>query len=318
MAQFSIYTQPVVDEAKRRGIHVSPIAEMSSDYAVLEYRGHREYLCQGMSDRAGSVAFRILYHKAASLRLIGELGVPVAATLFTNEAKKALTFAKKYHQVAIKPVDKSFGQGVSLQLRHADEIKAAMAKAAKITRDQQKRVLVQEFCPGEDNRVLVVGQKRVFGIQRVPAFVVGDGQRTVDELIDDWNAGIRVANRRLRVDDHLVKYLAKVGYKLDTLVTEGAVVRLCELANAHRGGFATDITELMCDDVVEMALTVARHFDCDFLGVDFISEDIAFEPGKVIEVNPHAGMTLHHQPTFGKARNVAGAVVDCLFPETQS
>ncbi|MBT3218486.1 MAG: hypothetical protein HN348_05295, partial [Proteobacteria bacterium] len=198
----------------------------------------------------------------------------------------------------------------------ADEIKAAMATAAEATRDKQKRVVVQEFCPGEDNRVLVVGQKRVFGIQRVPAYVVGDGQRTVDELIDDWNAGIRVANRRIRVDKRLKQHLDKVGYQVDTLVAEGAVVQLCELANAHRGGFATDITELMCDSVVDMALTIASHFNCDFLGVDFISENIAFEPGKVIELNPHAGITLHHQPTFGKPRNVAGAIVDCLFPET--
>lgn len=52
-----------------------------------------------------------------------------------------------------------------------------------------------------------------------------------------------------------------------------------------------------------------------------IDQDSALmpEPGKyaVIEINSNPGISIHHHPGCGREHDVAGAIVDLLFPETK-
>ena len=66
-----------------------------------------------------------------------------------------------------------------------------------------------------------------------------------------------------------------------------------------------------------MVRQIARDFGVAYLGCDFISEDISVTPGVIIEVNPDAGIRIHEHPTRGRPRDVSGAILDLLFPETQ-
>ena len=314
--RYNPYVQPIVDEARRRGIAVRPLAEMGDGYAILEHAGRREFLCQAMSDRTGTVTLRVLFNKAASHRLLEELGYPVARSLIVDDADAAAQALNLYDAVVCKPVDGSFGTGVRVNLRSPSEVRQAFAVAQ--SQSKLRRVIVQEHLPGDDYRLLVVGGERVFGVTRVPPYVVGDGELTVGALIRLWNSGLAVANRKIRVTTRLESWLQRAGISLSDVPPSGERVRLADLANAHQGGFCSDVTDALCDESIDIARRIAREFDVALLGVDFISEDIAIRPGKIIELNPHAGITLHHQPTFGKPRNVAGAIVDVLFPDTRT
>ena len=47
-----------------------------------------------------------------------------------------------------------------------------------------KNFLAQEFIEGDDCRILVIGYKKCFCLQRSPACVVGDGKSTIEDLVD--------------------------------------------------------------------------------------------------------------------------------------
>jgi len=315
---FDPYVRLLVDEARRRGIKATPIPEMSQGYAVLELGEHREFVCQAMSNGTGTVSFRLAHNKAASLRLLSEAGLPVGAFVVTASVDEALAFAADHEAVVAKPVDRSFGVGVRVGLATDAQVRRGFAEAQQQTRVSGKRVMVQEQLPGVDCRVLVVGRSRCFGVERVPAHLFGDGETPIGRWIEAWNETLPMRNRRIQLTQRLSRQLEKQGWDLDGVPGVGVRVELGELANTHQGGFCTDITDALCPEAREAALASARYFGADFLGVDFVSPDIRSTPGRIIELNPHAGITLHHQPTFGAPQDVAGAILDQLFPETSS
>ncbi|MEG7657944.1 cyanophycin synthetase, partial [Listeria monocytogenes] len=80
-------------------------------------------------------------------------------------------------------------------------------------RAESRRVVVERFATGRDHRVLVVDGRVVACAERVPAHVVGDGERTVRELIEVENADPRRGDghsrvlTRLPIDEATVEFL---------------------------------------------------------------------------------------------------------------
>ncbi len=313
--RFDMYTQPIVDEAARRGIRASRLAGMSSAFAMLELGDHREFIHQATSDRIGKVSFQVLFNKAASLSLLQAEGFPVAPTLCTDSPKIAAAFLEVHGRVVVKPPLGTGGKAVRVDIADPEALKSAFAAVAATSK--RGEVLVQRQADGEDHRVLVIGGERVFGVRRRSAHVVGDGVNSVSALIAAWNETITVDNRRIRADADVVEHLRQGGMNLESVPASGATVLLRSRANAHLGGTVEDTTDELCDDVVALARQIARRFDAPLLGIDLVCRDIRTEVGAIIELNPHAGLSIHLQPTRGQARDVAGALVDLLFPETK-
>ena len=75
----------------------------------------------------------------------------------------------------------------------------------------------------------------------------------------------------------------------------------------------------MHPEVVHVAELAARIIGLDVCGVNIVTTDVR-RPlretgGGIVEVNAAPGFRMHTQPTEGRPRNVAVAVVDSLFPE---
>ena len=63
------------------------------------------------------------------------------------------------------------GRGVATNLATKEQVLAAYAAA----REEESTILVEQFAPGGDYRLLVVGDKMVAAARREPAQVIGDG-----------------------------------------------------------------------------------------------------------------------------------------------
>ena len=185
-------------------------------------------------------------------------------------------------------------------------------------------MIVESFVTGKDYRVLVVGGRMVALAERVPAHVVGDGSRTVRQLVDDTNAdprrgvGHEKVLTRITVDDKADELVQSQGFGMDDVVPEGTMVKLTLTGNMSTGGISIDRTFEAHPDNVEIAEEAARVVGLDVAGIDFISPDIA-EPvretgGAICEVNAAPGFRMHTHPTIGEPQYVAKPVVDLLFP----
>ena len=177
---------------------------------------------------------------------------------------------------------------------------------------------------GDDHRLLVIDGKLVAAARRMPGHVVGDGRRTVAELVEIVNqdprrgAGHENMLTRLELDEVAERMLAAKGYDTASVPPEGEVVFLRKTANLSTGGTAIDVTDVIHPDNKLMAERAIRAVGLDIGGVDFLTTDITQSyrdtGGAICEINAGPGMRMHIAPSEGKGRDVGGAVMDMLFP----
>ncbi|NNE26212.1 MAG: cyanophycin synthetase, partial [Saprospiraceae bacterium] len=154
--------------------------------------------------------------------------------------------------------------------------------------------------------------------------VVGDGKSTIQELIDIINAdprrgyGHEKVLTAIKVNDMTMNLIESAGYTLETVLQEGENLNLKDTANLSTGGTATDVTDIVHPENIFMAERIARVVGLNICGIDVMTSDISkplsVTNGAVLEVNAGPGFRMHLAPTEGLPRNVAGHVVDMLFP----
>ncbi len=123
---------------------------------------------------------------------------------------------------------------------------------------------------------------------------------------------------QLALDEQAVGLLAKQGYTGSTRPAPGEDVYLRLTANLSTGGTAVDMTDVVHPDNAEMAVRAIQAIGLDVGGVDFLSPDMTQSykeiGGAICEVNAAPGFRMHMAPSEGRPRDVAGKVIDMLFP----
>ncbi len=313
--------QAILDEAVSRDI---PWLRLNQHSLVQLGQGvHQQRIRATMTSNTAALAVDIAGDKELTTRLLAAAGLPVPRSESVRTAEQAVRVADRIgYPVVCKPLDGNHGRGVVLDLKNAEQVRAAFP----VAQDESRRgwVVVESFITGKDYRVLVIGGRMVALAERVPAHVIGDGVHTVLELVDETNAdprrgvGHEKVLTRIKVDDAAVTLVKEQGLTMDAVPPEGTMVKLTRTGNMSTGGISIDRTLEAHPDNVEIAEEAARVVGLDVAGIDFISPDIA-EPvreagGAICEVNAAPGFRMHTHPTVGDAQFVAKPVVDSLFP----
>jgi cyanophycin synthetase len=221
--------------------------------------------------------------------------------------------------VVVKPQYGNQGRGVATNLATKEQVLAAYAAA----REEESTILVEQFAPGGDYRLLVVGDKMVAAARREPAQVIGDGVHSVEDLVqitnDDPRRGDDHATSlsKIVLDAVALQVLGDQGLVPASIPADGTRVIIRRNANLSTGGTATDVTELVHPDVAARAIEAARVVGLDVAGVDVVALDISSpleaQRGVVVEVNAAPGLRMHLKPSVGKSRPVGEAIVGTLF-----
>ncbi len=312
-------TAALVNEARKRDIPVIRLDE--SSLVQLGYGKYQKRIRASVTSRASHIAVETASDKALTNQLLRDVGIPTPGQQLVESAEAAVVAAQSLgFPVVTKPLDISHGRGVSLQLTTPEMVR----RGYDIASAYNERVLVETFLPGKDYRVLVVNNKVVAVAERVPAHVVGDGERTIAELVEIVNAdprrgfGHEKVLTRIRFTHQTELLLERSGYTRDTVLAPGEIFFLSSTANLSTGGTAIDRTAEIHYETSELARRAAMVIGLDVAGIDIITPDIT-RPlrevgGGVVEVNAGPGFRMHLQPSEGKARNVARPVIQMLFP----
>jgi cyanophycin synthetase len=123
---------------------------------------------------------------------------------------------------------------------------------------------------------------------------------------------------RIELGDEADRLLAARGRTRESVLPAGETQPLRATANLSTGGTAADRTDVIHPDNAEIARRAARVVGLDVAGIDIVTPDIS-RPlrevgGAVLEVNAAPGFRMHLAPTEGRPRDVAGPVIDSLFP----
>ncbi|OFE17611.1 cyanophycin synthetase [Humibacillus sp. DSM 29435] len=318
---FGPSTNAILEEAASRDI---PFIRLNSASLVQLGQGvHAQRIRATMTSKTGALAVDIAGDKDLTTTLLGSAGLPVPKQEAVRTLRGTLDAAHSIgFPVVIKPLDGNHGRGVCLNLQSDAEVE----KAYDIAKGESKRgtIIVESFVTGRDYRCLIVGGKMQAIAERVPAHVVGDGAHTVAELVEVTNAdprrgvGHEKVLTKIKVDDAALDVLAGQGHTLESVPSEGEMVKLALTGNMSTGGISIDRTFDAHPDNIEIAEEAARMVGLDVAGIDFICPDITFPVretgGAICEVNAAPGFRMHTHPTIGEPQFIAKPVVDLLFP----
>lgn len=319
--EFGPSTGSLVAAAEERGI---PWLRLNQ-YSLVQF-GHGKYqqrIQATITSETKHIAVEISCDKEDTHNLLYDLGLPVPQQHMIYSARQAIRAANRIgFPVVVKPLNANHGRGVTINLNADEEVAAAFDEAKK--HGSSSAVLVESFITGFDHRMLVVNNELVAVAKRVPGHVVGDGKSTIEELIDTVNLdprrgiGHEKVLTQLELDTQALRLLSEAGYDKDTVLEKGQDFALRSTANLSTGGTAIDVTDIVHPDNRDMAIRAIRAIGLDIGGVDFLTDDISKSykeiGGGICECNAAPGFRMHVAPSEGTPRDVAGKVMDMLFP----
>lgn len=252
---------------------------------------------------------------------------PQGSNCFEEEeiVKEALALG---FPVVVKPVAGHKGQGVTTNIESEAEVRVAFKKIVTAAKEEGVNfdgALVQKQIFGTDHRLISVGGKFVAALERVPAFVVGDGSNTIENLIDIENAKeIRLDNARsplckIKIDEDLIEFLRLQHLTLNTVPNEGDRIQLRRVANISAGGVSINVTNKIHPDNVKLVEDIAAYLDVKALGIDVLAADISkpWTEGNfgIIEINAGPGVFMHLAPAYGGSVDVPKYIITSHFKD---
>ena len=311
-------TGAIVRAALARGI---PYRRLTDGSLTQFGWGRRQRRIQAAEvDRTSAIAESIAQDKDLTKAMLAAVGVPVPSGRPVSDVDDAWAAMQALGgRVVVKPLDGNQGKGVTVNIATREQLAQAYAAARAIS----SKVIVEQYIPGNDYRLLVVGNRLIAAARRDPPFVIGDGVRTVRQLVDGVNkdprrsAGHATSLSFIRLDEIALGRLRLQGLDAESVPAAGTRVVLRNNANLSTGGTATDVTDDVHPEVAARAVEAAQAVGLHICGVDVVCRTV-FAPleqqgGGIVELNAAPGLRMHLSPSFGKGRGVGQAVITSMY-----
>ena len=312
-------TASLVRAAEQRDI---PWLRLNQQSLVQLGHGRYQQRIQAtITGKTPHIAVELASDKEETNKILSSLGLPVPKQELVQDEDGALRAARRLGvPVVTKPYNGNHGRGISIHLMTDEEV----IEGFKAAREHSRSVIVENFLSGDDHRLLVVNGELVAATRRTPGHVVGDGEHTIAQLVDEVNAdprrgiGHEKVLTQLVLDAQAQMMMDRVGYTATSVPKADETVYLRSTANLSTGGTATDVTDIIHPDNRDMAVRAVRAIGLDVGGVDFLTTNIAESykkiGGGICEINAAPGFRMHVSPSEGTPRDAAGPVIDMLFP----
>ncbi len=312
-------TRSIVEAAKAKNIPWRRLNEGS--LVQLGYGVHQRRICTAETDSTSAIAESIAQDKELTRSLLRSIGIPTPEGCSVESAEEAWEAAEDIGlPVVVKPQYGNHGRGVATNLQTREQVVAAYNAA----REEGRSIIVERHAPGDDYRMLVVGGKLVAAARREPAHVIGDGQSTVQKLVDKVNEDPRRSDGHatslslIKIDTVALGVLLEQGMTPDTIPPVGKKVLIRRNANLSTGGTAADVTDQVHPDLARHAIEAAKIIGLDIAGVDIVAQDISQplqgQRGVIVEVNAGPGLRMHIEPSSGSPRPVGESIIEMMYP----
>lgn len=316
----------LIYELLKRGIYVEVIDE-KLELIKATFKDHQELIYDRDSSITPYHVSVLAGNKGIAKRILSQNGVSVPlGEVF--KAKDRTSIIKAFElldgPVVLKPVHGSHGYDVYLNLKRIEEIESILSVLEE-KYGSEAPILIEEFFDAKEYRVFLTKAFKCAVLHRDPAYVIGDGIHTIEELIEIEN------DRRMHprtnalceilIDNEMDRYLKENRISRSFIPTLGKKVYVRRNSNVAMGGVCIDKTDEADRSVIEIGKRVLDSFSgLPYVGIDFMTKDISLvqteDSYRVIEVNTVPGLQMHHRPAIGKSQNVASYIVDLMFPET--
>ena len=313
-------TQILMKESIKRGIKTELI-DRSDNFISLTKDNKIEYVKQATkTSKDNYITVLAMENKVVTKKIlqINDIKVPDGSEFdnMDDAISEIDNFINK--PIVIKPKSTNFGTGISIfpQGSNKEDIKRAFEIAFKY----DNTVLVEEFISGKEYRFLVIGDKVVGILHRVPANVVGNGEKSIRQLVEIKNQsplrgkGYKTPLEKINLDENAALFLKHRGLDFDYIPKKDEIVYLRENSNISTGGDSIDYTDDIPQKFKDIAVRASKSIGANICGVDMMIDDYTNESSQyaIIELNFNPAIHIHSYPYIGKEREVAKEILEIL------
>lgn len=325
--EMELSTQIFMFDAIQKGVQVKVLDE-SDQFLRLQFQDHVEYVKNAnMTSKDSYIVPLIMENKTVTKKVLKEAGFRVPGGAEFSSMEEAVKAYPRFAEQAfvIKPKSTNYGLGITIFKEGAslEDYQAGLAIAFR----QDSSVLVEEFMPGTEYRFFVIDGEVQAIMLRVPANVIGDGIRTVKELVEEKNSDpLRGTNHRaplelIQLGELEQLMLKEQGLTIESVPQANQIVYLRENSNISTGGDSIDMTDEFSEAYKKIAVSAVEALGAKISGIDLIIPDKEIDPTTdkkaygIIEANFNPAMHMHVYPFAGKGRRLTMNVLKLLYPE---
>lgn len=325
--EMELSTQIFMFDAIQKGVQVKVLDE-SDQFLRLQFQDHVEYVKNAnMTSKDSYIVPLIMENKTVTKKVLKEAGFRVPGGAEFSSMEEAVKAYPRFADQAfvIKPKSTNYGLGITIFKEGAslEDYQAGLAIAFR----EDSSVLVEEFMPGTEYRFFVIDGEVQAIMLRVPANVIGDGIRTVKELVEEKNSDpLRGTNHRaplelIQLGELEQLMLKEQGLTIESVPQANQIVYLRENSNISTGGDSIDMTDEFSEAYKKIAVSAVEALGAKISGIDLIIPDKEIDPTtdkkayRIIEANFNPAMHMHVYPFAGKGRRLTMNVLKLLYPE---
>ncbi|PCC23051.1 hypothetical protein [Halomonas sp. JB37] len=317
-SSLDISSEAIIEKMGRYGVGPQLIAyEAELDEATVTWISKYVFLCE----KAGK---KILFHDVRGADSYAANSVTDRRVLLRKLLKHAGVNVPKARIVkslnAAKRARKAFGGTLSLWSTSTAGKSVNVGKVSterRLERELEKcfevrsSVLTEEHIEGSVYRVMVVGDKVVAALSRRPATLVGDGNSTIQELIEiknqarDLNPCYR--NKPIRFGRNTESNMQKRGLTVDSILPEGDSFEVRSSLALAAGAEFVDATNDLTPTLEKLAIQAVASIP----GLEVASVDVVISSKGndavpyVLDVSCDPNIAVYHYPGEGKQSNIA-------------
>jgi len=284
--------------------HKIPFRILERDYLIFGYGSGSTIFKSSITDKEGGIGIALAKSKVQTHDLLQLSGFPVADQARVRTVEDAVNRAKTFgYPVVLKPEHEEQGRGIRANILNEAELRSCFDDVSK----DYKGLLLEKHIPGDHYRIDFMGDQLIKAVRRRPAAVIGDGRKTIEDLVHSLNdhPDRRDPNSSMKpvvFDDDLVRTLTKYGKALADIPQPGEQVLLRSISNLSRGGEQIHVEDIIHDENYQLCRAIARTMRLDVIGVDLLSRDLSkpwYESGTVIcEINAQPQLGTSGTPVY--------------------
>lgn len=283
-------TIPILRAAYNGGI---PFIPLGAGIYQLGWGAKSRKLMRSASECDSVLGSQLVQNKVITANVLRKAGFPAPIHSAVKNMEDAIRTAQQIgFPVVVKPSDLDRGEGVTVNILSETQLTEAFHHAQKISRS--KEILVEKHIDGVCHRMVFVGSQMVYCVKRNPQSIIGDGVKSILELIDQANREEALTppwstKTYYHKDDLALKTVQTYDYDFQSIPRCGERISLRPIETTAWGISPEDVTVNVHPDNVEMAQRMAGLFGLEVIGVDVMTQDIAipwYENGAIVnEVN---------------------------------
>jgi len=322
LEDMELSTQLLLREAVKRGVSFE-ILDRKENFVRFQKDGNTQYVKQATKTSLDNYASILaMENKLVTKKILEEhqIRVPKGLEYTSADAAKADFLIHQRKPVVIKPNQTNFGIGITILKENNDE--ETYRRSVDIAFEFDTTILIEEFIAGREFRFFVIGDEVVGILHRVPANVMGDGTKTIRELVELKNQdplrgkGYRTPLEKIQLGEAEAMFLKQQNKNFDSVPASGEMVYLRENSNISTGGDSIDFTDGIPDSYKQIAVKAAKALNVVITGLDMIIPNTSLEATtdnySIIELNFNPAIHIHCHPFQGKNRKLNEKLMDAL------